>query len=628
MHHTLKSNSFLAGTKYARAISSTTPCRLRKIKTDTSNPKAVALNKIYRHELIAPHVKGYALLTNSKLNKGMAFTLKERFYLGIHGLIPPAFTTEKQQLYRVMQRIRDQPDNLSKYVQLSELQSYSQKLYYRVLCNNVKELMPIVYTPTVGLACQKFGAIYRHPKGIYITIHDNSISKIYHILSNWKERVVKVIVVTDGERILGLGDLGAQGMGIPVGKLSLYVALAGVRPEHCLPVLIDVGTNNKQLLEDPLYIGLRRNRVRGDEYDQLIDNFMKAVVKKFGRHTLIQFEDFAFANAFKLLDRYREQYCTFNDDIQGTAAVIVAGLLATTRVTKKKLCEQKFLFHGAGAAGLGIAELMVMQMIAEGATKEQACDNIYMIDIDGLVTKKRAQNMTERHRLYAKELPESKNLFEIVKTIKPNGIIGVSTQGGAFTAEIIKEMATINERPIIFPLSNPTQKAECTAEEAIKGTDGRVLFASGSPFDDVEYKGKLFKPGQGNNSYIFPGVGLAAVVWKAKKIPQMSFLIAARSCASMVTEKALNEYVRLYPRLQDIRELSVRIAIDVGEYFFNENLSAVHPKPEDLEMYIRHQLYDTSYDDLLSKEWEWPADDCKAGAVPVPEMEQSSMDDE
>ncbi|KAK6040949.1 malic enzyme domain protein, partial [Cooperia oncophora] len=390
--------------------------------------------------------------------------------------------------------------------------------------------MPIVYTPTVGLACQKFGAIYRHPKGVYITIHDNSISKIHQILSNWREPKVKCIVVTDGERILGLGDLGAQGMGIPVGKLSLYVALAGIRPEFCLPVVLDVGTNNQKYLEDPLYIGLRRKRVRGEEYDRLVDNFMKAVTKnlKISR----------FPNAFKFLDKYREDYCTFNDDIQGTAAVIVAGLLATTRITKKKLCEQKFLFHGAGAAGLGIAELMVMQMLSEGASKESACNNIYMIDIDGLVTKKRAQNMTERHRLFAKDLPESKNLLEIVKTVKPNGIIGVSTQGGAFTDEIIKEMGNLNERPIIFPLSNPTSKAECTAEAAIKGTD------------------------VGNNSYIFPGVGLGAVLWRTKKIPDMAFLIAARTCASMVTDKSLEKYVRLYPRLKEIRELSVKIAVN------------------------------------------------------------------
>uniref|UniRef100_A0A8L8PZT0 Malic enzyme n=1 Tax=Heligmosomoides polygyrus TaxID=6339 RepID=A0A8L8PZT0_HELPZ len=547
--------------------------RGNNFRPDSSDPKAVALYKLYRPERITPPIKGYALIKNPRYNKGMAFSLFERHYLGIHGLIPPAFMTEEQQVYRVMKRIREQPDNLAKYVQLDELQNRTEKLFYRVICENVKELLPIVYTPTVGLACQKFGAIYRAPKGVYITINDNSISKIHQILSNWKESDVRCIVVTDGERILGLGDLGAYGMGIPVGKLALYVALAGIRPEHCLPVVIDVGTNNQKHLEDPLYIGLRRKRVRGEKYDQLVDNFMKAVTKRFGRDTLIQFEDFAFENAFKFLDRYREDYCVFNDDIQGTAAVIVAGLLATTRITKKRLCEQKFLFHGAGAAGLGIAELMVMQMMDEGASQEDACAKIHMIDINGLVTKKRAESMTERHRLFAKDMPESKNLLEIVKAIQPNAIIGVSTQGGAFTEEIIKEMAKINERPIIFALSNPTHKAECTAEAAIKGTDGRVLYAAGSPFENVEYNGKLFKPGQGNNSYVFPGVGLAAVIWKAKKVPERAFLVAAR------------------------------------------------------EMYVRAQLYDTHYDQLINKDYQWPPEDSKAGYT-VPEYERISMGDE
>ncbi|EYB99177.1 hypothetical protein Y032_0124g1205 [Ancylostoma ceylanicum] len=594
---------------------------------DLSNPQVLALHKLYRKEQIHPHQRGFELLKNPHLNKGLAFSLRERHYLGLHGLLPASFMSIDQQVYRTMVRIREQPDNLSKYILLDELQNRAEKLFYRVLIENVKELMPIVYTPTVGLACQKFGAIFRCPKGLYITINDNSISKIYRILSNWPQEQVKAIVVTDGERILGLGDLGACGMGIPVGKLALYVALAGIRPSWCLPVVIDVGTNNEKHLEDPLYIGLRRKRVRGEEYERLIDNFMKAVAKMYGRGTLVQFEDFAFENAYKFLDRYKDQYCVFNDDIQGTASVIVAGLIATTRVTKKKLCEQKFVFHGAGAAGLGIAELMVTHMIDEGATAEQACNCIYMNDIGGLVTKKRAEKMTERHRRFAKDMPETKSLFEIVKTVKPNGIIGVSTQGGAFTPEIIKEMATLNERPIIFALSNPTQKAECTAKDAIEHTNGKVLFASGSPFDNVDFNGKLFKPGQGNNSYIFPGVGLAVVIWQAKKVPDRVFLIAARTCARMVPDKALNQYGRLYPRLKNIRELSVQIAIDVGEYLYKEHLAMLWPKPENMEMYVRHQIYEAEYDELISKAYRWPEQDSKQG-FPVPKLPRSSMDDE
>ncbi|PIO70051.1 malic enzyme domain protein [Teladorsagia circumcincta] len=476
---------------------------------DFNDPKQVALHKLYRPERITPREKGYDLLKNPRLNKGMAFSLYERHYLGIHGLLPPAFMTEEQQAYRVMTKLRETNDDLAKYIQLDELQDRTEKLYYRVLCDNVKELMPIVYTPTA-------------------------------------------IVVTDGERILGLGDLGAYGMGIPVGKLALYVALAGIQPQWCLPVVID------KLLDDPFYIGLRRRRVRGPEYELLLDNFMKAATKRFGRDTLIQFEDFAFENAFMLLDRYKNEYCVFNDDIQGTAAVVVAGLLATTRVTGRKLSEQKMVFLGAGAAGLGVAELCVTQMIDEGISEKEACDRIYMMDVGGLITESRSRSLTDRHRKFAK---------------------------------------------------------------------GKVLFASGSPFDDVEFNGKIFKPGQGNNSYIFPGVALGAILFKAKHIPDMAFLLAARRCAESVTAKSLDTYSRLYPRLKDIRELSVHIAVDVGNFFYQNNLATLHPEPEDKEMFIRSQIYSVEYDELINKTYDWPAKDAKHG-FPVPVLPRSSMDDE
>ncbi|EYC12301.1 hypothetical protein Y032_0048g1717 [Ancylostoma ceylanicum] len=331
----------------SRSLSTTTLLRDGP-EIDLSDPKQLALHKLYRPERITPLKRGLELLKTPSLNKGMAFSLYERQYLGIHGLLPPAFMTSEQQAYRVMTKLREQPNDLAKYIQLDSLQDRNEKLFYRVLCDNIKELMPIVYTPTVGQACQKFGFIYRNPKGLYITINDNSISKIYQILANWPSTNIKAIVVTDGERILGLGDLGAYGIGIPVGKLALYVALAGLFPEWCLPVLIDVGTDNQALLNDPFYTGLRRTRVRGPEYDTLIDNFMKACTKRFGRDTLIQFEDFGNQNAYRLLDRYKNEYCMFNDDIQGTASVVVAGLLATTRITKKRLSQQKLVFLGAG----------------------------------------------------------------------------------------------------------------------------------------------------------------------------------------------------------------------------------------------------------------------------------------
>lgn len=591
-----------------RRISTTALCS-EKNEPDLSDPKQLALHKLYRPERVTPSKRGIDLLKAPGLNKGMAFSLHERQYLGIHGLLPPAFMTEEQQAYRIMTKLRQQPDNLAKYIQLDSLQDRNEKLYYRVLCDNVKELMPIVYTPTVGQACQHFGFIYRNPKGLYITINDNSISKIYQILANWPTEVVKAIVVTDGERILGLGDLGTYGIGIPVGKLSLYVALAGIRPEWCLPVILDVGTDNNELLNDPFYTGLRRKRVRGPEYDTLVDNFMKAATKRFGRDTLIQFEDFGNQNAYRLLDRYKGEYCMFNDDIQGTAAVVVAGLLASTRVTKKKLSQEKIVFLGAGGAATGVAEMCVRQMMDEGLTEEQACGRIFMVDIDGLITKSRVKSLGERHVKFAKDLPDTKNLLEVVRTVKPGALIGASTVAGAFTEEIIKEMAAINPRPIIFALSNPTSKAECTAETAYRCTNvsilsrkmvmaalamsiivcslnvcfqGAVLFASGSPFENVELNGKLFKPGQGNNAYIFPGVALGAVLFCIKNIPDKLFLLAARMVAEAVSEKSLNTYSRVYPRLKDIRELSVKIAVEVGEYCYKHDLATLHPKPEDM----------------------------------------------
>ncbi|VDO05127.1 unnamed protein product, partial [Haemonchus placei] len=519
-----------------RSLSSSSTAVHEVHEYDLSDPKQLALHKLYRPERVTPAKRGVELLKTPRLNKGMAFSLYERQYLGIHGLLPPAFMTEEQQAYRVMAKLRKQPDDLAKYIQLDALQDRTEKLFYRVLCDNIKELMPIVYTPTVGLACQKFGFIYRNPKGLYVTINDNSISKIYQILSNWPTKNVKMgvekketdertrfhgtppqgscpslyraIVVTDGERILGLGDLGTYGIGIPVGKLALYVALAGVQPEWCLPVIIDVGTDNQGLLNDPFYTGLRRKRVRGPEYDLLMDNFMKACTKRFGRDTLIQFEDFANQNAFRLLDRYKNVYCVFNDDIQGTAAVVVAGLMAATRVTNRDFHKHKFVFFGAGAAATGVAELCVKQMTEEGLSEEEACGNIYLMDIDGLITKNRLNNLQDRHVKFAKDMDDTKSLLEVIKIVKPDGIIGASTVGGSFSEEIIAEMARINQRPIIFALSNPTDKAECTAEDAYRITNGSVLFASGSPFENVEMDGRIFKPGQGNNAYIFPGVAL------------------------------------------------------------------------------------------------------------------------
>uniref|UniRef100_A0A1I8B317 Malic enzyme n=1 Tax=Meloidogyne hapla TaxID=6305 RepID=A0A1I8B317_MELHA len=562
------------------------------VLTEIKNPKQKALYKLYRAERVTPSVRGVDLLKSPDLNKGMAFSLHERQYLGVHGLLPPAFMTEEQQAYRVISKLRKQPDDLARYIQLDALQDRNEKLFYRVLCDNLKELMPIVYTPTVGLACQQFGFIYRNP-------------------NNWKFSEIKAIVVTDGERILGLGDLGAYGIGIPVGKLALYVALAGIQPSWCLPVLIDVGTDNQELLDDPFYIGLRRNRVTGTEYDTLMDNFMKACRKKYGQNVLIQFEDFGNKNAYRLLERYQNDYCMFNDDIQGTASVVVAGLLACTRVTKKKMSESSYVFLGAGGAALGIAEMVVLQMQNEGLSKEDACSKIYLMDVDGLITTSR-KNIEDRHIPFAKNMPSTRSLLDVIKTVRPNALIGASTVGGAFTTEIIEAMAEINPRPIIFALSNPTDKAECTAENAFRYTKGSVLFASGSPFKNVEMHGRIYKPGQGNNAYIFPGIALAAILFKLSTIDNNLFLLAANTVAECVSDKCLAEG-RIYSRLKDINEISIKIAIKIANECYKDGTAKLYPEPEDKEMFIRSQLYSVKYEDLINETYEWPAKHMRHG---------------
>uniref|UniRef100_A0A914VSW9 Malic enzyme n=1 Tax=Plectus sambesii TaxID=2011161 RepID=A0A914VSW9_9BILA len=560
----------------------------------------------------APDVRGLDLIKRPRINKGMAFSLRERQLLGIHGLLPPAFMNQDQQATRVITNLRQQPNDLARYVQLNALQDRNEKLFYRVLCDHVEELMPIVYTPTVGLACQKFGFIYRNPKGVYITINDNCPEKIYDILSNWPESDVRAIVVTDGERILGLGDLGAYGMGIPVGKLSLYVALAGIQPQWCLPVMIDVGTDNQELLDDPFYIGLRKKRVRGAEYDKLIDNFMKAAVKRYGQDTLIQFEDFGNKNAFRLLDKYKDKYCTFNDDIQGTASVAVAGLLAATRITKRPMADEKILFFGAGEASLGIALLTVMQMQKDGLSFEEACNRIYLIDSKGLIVKSRT-DLTDGHKIhFAKDLPPTKSLIENVKSIKPSILIGAATIGGAFNEEVIRTMGELNKRPIIFALSNPTSKAECTAEAAYSITNGRAIFASGSPFDPVTVNGQKFYPGQGNNSYIFPGVALGTILCGVRHVGDEHFLLASRTVADLVTEKHLSEG-RLYPPLTDVREISVKIAVAIAEMCYKDGTASHYPEPSNKEKFIREQIYDTTYGQFLPDTYDWPEEDMKSG---------------
>ncbi|XP_072035909.1 LOW QUALITY PROTEIN: NADP-dependent malic enzyme-like [Amphiura filiformis] len=559
----------------------------------------------HRHAL-RPSVWGPALLKDPQFNKGTAFSLRERQALGIHGLLPPVVSTPEIQEQRQLRNLRGQPTNLDRYVHLMDLQERNEKLFYRVLCNNMEETMPIVYTPTVGLACQKYGFIYRRPRGLFITIHD--IGHVAEIIAAWPEQDVKAVVVTDGERILGLGDLGCAGMGIPVGKLALYTAIAGVKPQQCLPVMLDVGTDNQTMLDDPLYLGLRQRRDRTDKYDALVDEFMKAVVERYGQNCLIQFEDFGNRNAFRLLEKYRNKYCTFNDDIQGTASVAVAGILTSLRITGKKLSDNKFLFQGAGEAALGIAGLLVSAMEQEGLPEAEAKKRIWLVDSKGLIVKDRASGgITEHKAHFANEHEHIPDLAQAVKTLKPTALIGAAAIGGVFTEEILRDMASFNDKPIIFALSNPTSKAECTAEEAYKATDGKAVFASGSPFDPYTTpEGKTLVPGQGNNAYVFPGVALGVTLFGVRHISDDIFLEAAKALADLVTEEHLAEG-RVYPPLQQVREVSVKLAIHTGEYAYEKNIASLYPKPSNMEEFMRSNMYDYNYESFEPEFYDWPS---------------------
>ena len=535
---------------------------------------------------------GLDLIHNPILNRGTAFTEEERDAFGLRGLLPPRAVTQDIQVERIMGNYSKKPTNLEKYIFLMSLEDRNENLFYRVVMDNLETMMPIIYTPTVGQACQEYGHIFRRPRGLYISIADKG--RIAELLSHWPYTDVRVIVVTDGERILGLGDLGANGMGIPVGKLSLYTACAGIDPATTLPITLDVGTNNANLLNDPLYIGLQQNRITGAAYDELIEEFMTAVHARLP-HALIQFEDFANHNAFRLLEKYRNQICTFNDDIQGTASVSLAGLFASLRLTGSRLQDNQFLFLGAGEAGIGIADLIVSALQDEGISEAEARQKCWFVDSRGLVIKQRS-DLAEHKLAYAQDHAPITSFQEAVETLRPTAIIGVSGQPKTFTQPIIEMMAQFNAKPIIFALSNPTSKAECTAEEAYTWSDGRAIFASGSPFNPVTYKGQTFVPGQGNNAYIFPGVGLGVVACQARHVTDEMFEAAARTLADMVTDEDL-ALGRVYPSFKRIRAVSAAIATAVAEIAYKQNLATV-PRPENLPAFIAAQMYEPSYNPI------------------------------
>jgi len=532
---------------------------------------------------------GIHLLQDPLLNKGTAFTEEERDRLKLRGLLPPHVSTQEQQLARVLENFRRKPSDLEKYINLRALHDRNETLFYRLLIEHPDEMTPIVYTPTVGLACQRYTHIFQRPRGIFISAADRG--RVARVLANWPRREVAIIVVSDGERILGLGDLGANGMGIPVGKLSLYTACAGVHPARCLPVLLDVGTNNSELLDDPLYIGLHQPRIRGAAYDELVEEFVVAANEIFPG-VVIQFEDFASHNAFRLLQKYRDRLPTFNDDIQGTAAVTLAGILSALRVTGGALGEQTLLFQGAGEAATGIADLTVEAMIAKGLSKADARRRCWLFDSKGLVTARRT-DLAEHKRPYAHEHAGAATLLDAVKALKPTAIIGVAAVGGAFTEDVVRTMAAQNQRPIVFALSNPTSKSECTATQAYSWSDGRALFACGSPFDPVTLGGRTHVPRQGNNSYIFPGVGLGVIVSGARRVTDEMFMASATELAARVRDSDLAQG-SLYPPLDSIREVSVHIAARVADVAYKRGI-ARGERPADLLATLRSHMYEPRY---------------------------------
>ncbi|MDO9025992.1 NAD-dependent malic enzyme [Zwartia sp.] len=535
--------------------------------------------------------KGYAVLHDSFTNRGTAFTAAQRKAAGLEGLLPVGVDTLELQIARVHTQLDLLEQDLQRYLFLMDLQSRNETLFYAVLMSDPARFMPLVYTPTVGEACQKFDHIFRSARGLYLPI--SAKGRLKELMSNWPKADIRFIVATDGERILGLGDLGVGGMGIPIGKLALYTAVAGVPPELTLPIMLDVGTNNQALLDDPLYLGLRQQRVRGDEYHAFIAEFVDAVQSLYPKCCL-QWEDFANFNAVPILDTYKDKICTYNDDIQGTAGVALAGLYAALRITGEKLTDQRFLFMGAGSAATGIAELISEAMVMEGLTIEEARARNFLFDINGLVESTRT-DLADFQKPFAHQHAPCKSFVDAINAIKPNGIVGVSTVPKLFNQGVIEAMTAVNARPIIFPYSNPTSRSECTAEEAYKWSNGKAIFASGSPFDPVTLNGKTFIPGQGNNVYIFPAMGMAVLATQSSRVTQQMFIVAAKAVAEQVTQSDLDSGL-IYPPQSQILNASLYTAAKIATYIFDNGLARID-RPADIAAHIKEMAYKPVYRD-------------------------------
>lgn len=533
---------------------------------------------------------GYSMLRNPRHNKGTAFTQEEREKYGLVGLLPDKIETLETQILRVEEQLENFDKPINKYIYLMQLLETNETLFFKTIISEPAKFLPLVYTPTVGQACQEFGHISRRQRGLFISIEQKD--HIKEILRNWPVKDVRFTVVTDGGRILGLGDLGINGIGICIGKLILYSSCGGVPPEYTLPIVLDAGTNNEEFLNDPLYPGLKRKRIRGQEFDDFVAAFVEAMQEVFPK-VCIQWEDFPGVDAIRILNTYRNHACTFNDDIQGTAAIATAGFISISRLMKKSFKNQRFLFMGAGAAAFGIADMLLKKFIRDGLTEEEALQQIWMFDINGLLVKSRT-DLAEHQLQFAHDSEPSDSFAETILKIKPTAIVGVSTVGGAFNSQVIENMSAVNERPIIFPYSNPTSHSECTAEQAYVWSKGKAIFASGSPFAPVEFEGKTFTPGQGNNVFIFPALGMAIYATEAKRVTDEMFLTASEAVAEQVTQEDFEKGL-IYPHVNDILDVSMKVAERVADYIFDSGLAGVE-RPHNIRDFIKSKMYVPSYE--------------------------------
>jgi malate dehydrogenase (oxaloacetate-decarboxylating)(NADP+) len=538
--------------------------------------------------------RGIELLHDPSLNKSTAFTEEEKQNLGIVGLVPDITETEDLQLSRVMMQLGHKNTDLDRYIYLINLLDHNETLFYRTVMSDPARFLPIVYDPTIGEACLKFGHIYRQARGMYLSITRRG--KVKEILRNWPQKDVRFICVTDAGRILGLGDLGANGAGIPIGKLQLYTACAGVPPQYLLPMYLDAGTNNEQYLRDPLYLGMRKTRPTTEDLYSFVDEFVEAVQEVFPK-CCIHFEDWTGVDAVHLLQRYRDKYCVYNDDVQGTAGITLAGMINAAKLKGTKLKDEKYLFLGAGSAGIGLANLLCSALVAQGLTLKEAQSRVYMFDVNGLLEDTR-KDLVDFQKPYAHKHAATRDFVAAIESINPTTIIGVSTIGGAFTQKVVESMARINNRPVILALSNPTEHAECTPEQAYTWSKGKAIYAAGVQFEPVHYNGQTFLPGQANNFYIFPAVGMAIFATQAKRVTDEMFIEAGQAVADQVPSDLLNQGL-LYPLQANILETEIQTAARVAKLVFDAGLARVS-RPADLVSFIRQHVYKPEYKTQLA----------------------------